>query len=279
MLITKIFQKALPFLYSSKKYLAFGVEESPTKYPIEKSRYLTMASYIHEESLKQGQPIRVLDIGCHEGMMLLYCQKNGSNVEFHGMDIRQDRLNLALERGYKSTKLQDVRSFPFPYPDGFFDVVVCSHILEHLEHPEKVLQELNRIIKEEGLLIVGVPTGLLPGILWRRYVVPLYNPLQRKEAVLSRFGHISFFSLPELRKLLRDNGFVAEDARGDHLFRSRRLFLENYKWWFDFNRWYGRQFPGILGHVTVKARFRARHAEIIRIAEVKIKTEDKHESN
>ena len=255
MLATKISQKLFPFLFSSKKYLAFGVEESPTQYPLEKARYLTMASYIHEESLKLNRPVTVLDIGCHEGMMLLYCQKNGSKVEFHGMDISQERLSTALKRGYQSVALQDIRNYPFPFPDGFFDVVVCSHILEHLEHPEKVLQELNRIMKKGGLFIVGVPIGLPPGILWRRHIVPLYNPAQRKKVVLRRFGHVSFFTLPGLKKLLQNHGFVTEIARGDYLFRSRKLFLENFKWWFDFNQWYGRVFPGHLGHVTVKSRF------------------------
>lgn len=255
MLATRIAHKLFPFLYSSKTYLAFGVEPSPTQYPVEKSRYLTMASYIHEESLRHDQPIKVLDIGCHEGMMLLYCQKNESRVEFHGMDVLPERLSVALKRGYASTMLQDIRNFPFPYKDDFFDVVVCSHILEHLEHPEMVLQELNRIMKKGGLLIVGVPIGLLPGILWRRHIVPLYKPSERRETVLRRFGHVNFFTLPDLKKLLKANNFLPEEVRGDYLFRSRRLFLENFKWWFDFNRWYGRLFPGVLGHVTVKTRF------------------------
>jgi SAM-dependent methyltransferase len=249
-------QKYFPFLFSSKSCLAFGVEKSPTQYPLDKARYLTMASYIHEESLKHNPPLRVLDIGCSEGMMLLYCRRNGTQAAFYGMDILQERLNMALQRGYQSVSLQDIRNYPFPYPDHFFDVVICSHILEHLEHPENVLQELDRIMKSGGLLVAGIPVGLFPGIWWRKHMTPRYKPHKRKEVALKQFGHVSFFTLPAFKKLLRAHGFETEEARGDFLIRARKFFLENYHWWFRFNQWYGKHFPGVLGHVTLKARLR-----------------------
>jgi len=255
-LLKKLLQKLFPFLFSSKTYLAYGVEESPNKYPLDKARYPLMAKYIHEESLKHQDPTCVLDIGCRDGNMLLYCQHNHSNVEFHGMDITKKDLEMAIERGYKSGFEHDIRNRPFPYRDGFFDAVLCSHILEHLEQPGEVLEELNRVMKKGGLLIVGVPIGLLPGILWRRHITPLYNPRKRKEEALKRFQHVSFFSLPELKQLLKKYHFHTEEARGDFCIRARKFFLENYKWWYDFNQWWGRVFPGVLGHVTVKARLK-----------------------
>jgi ubiquinone/menaquinone biosynthesis C-methylase UbiE len=255
-LFKKILQKLFPFLFSSKTHLAYGVEESPNKYPLDKARYPLMASYIHEESLRADAPLRVLDVGCRDGNMLLYCKHNGSNVEFHGMDITKKDLETAIETGYKSGFQHDIRNRPFPYKDDFFDAVICSHILEHLEHPGEVLEELGRVMKKGGLLIVGVPIGLLPGILWRRYVTPIYNPRKRKEEILKRFGHVSCFTLPELKRLLKKYGFLAQEARGDYFIRARKFCLEDQKWWFDFNQWWGKRFPGVLGYVNVKARLK-----------------------
>ncbi len=252
--IKEIFQKLTPFLFSSQTYLAYGVEPSPTKFPLDKARYLTQASYVHEEYLKRNRKIKVLDIGCNEGMMILYCRKNKIEADFYGIDILQEKLDIAMKRGYQSTSLQDVTSLPFSYEDGLFDVVICSHILEHLEEPGKILEELNRVMRDGGLLIAAVPIGLLPGILWRQYVTPLYDASKRKSAVLRRFGHVNFFTLPRLKSLLKRHHFTVEEARGDFLIRCRKFFLENYKWWYDFNQWYGKLFPGILGHVNVKAR-------------------------
>ena len=253
-MVKKLLEKACPFMFSKKKYLAFGVEESPNRYPLDKARYLLMASYIHEEYRKLKRPVRVLDIGCHEGMMLLYCKKNNSAVEFYGMDILRERLDKALKRGYKSALLQDIRKRPFPYKEDFFDVVICSHILEHLECPAEVLEDLNRVMKKDAVLLVGVPVGPLPAILWRRHITPLYDKTRKPADCLARFGHVSFFTLRALKALLKQHGFQAERARADYLIRSRRFFLENYKWWFDFNQWCGKLFPGLLGHVTVKSR-------------------------
>jgi SAM-dependent methyltransferase len=251
----KLLQKLFPFLFSTKTYLAFGVEESPNKYPLNKARYLLAARFIKDEYLRQGRALKVLDIGCNEGMMILYAAKAGAETEFYGIDILPEKKKKALERGYKEVLLEDIRQCDFhKFEAGSFDVVICSHILEHIEDPGDVLDKVRKVTKKDGILIAGVPIGLLPGILWRRHITPLYNPRKQRGAALERFGHVSFFTLPELRRLLKKHGFHAEAARGDYFLRARKLFLENYKWWFDFNQLYGKIFPGLWGHVSVKAR-------------------------
>jgi|GEM_PF-1446092 len=255
-MVKKFMERHLPFLFSNKAYLAYGVENSPTRYPLDKARYVLIASYIADEQARLKRPVRVLDIGCSEGMMILYCNKLLTPTEFYGMDILQERLDKALRRGYKSVLLQDIRKRPLPYKDGFFDVVICSHILEHLLDPGELLGELGRVMKDDALIIVGVPIGLLPGILWRRHITPLYSKRKSVEESLKRFGHVTFFTLPDLKKLLGRRRFVVESARGDYMIRARKFFLENYRWWYRLNQIYGRIFPGLWGHVTVKARFK-----------------------
>ncbi|PIQ90594.1 MAG: hypothetical protein COV71_03655 [Candidatus Omnitrophica bacterium CG11_big_fil_rev_8_21_14_0_20_41_12] len=251
----RFLQKFFPFLFSTTTYLAFGVEESPNKYPLDKARYLRIASYIHQEYLSKKRPLKVLDIGCSEGMMLLYCKKNNSEVDFYGIDILEERKNKAMARGYKAVALEDIRQCDFrKYGEDFFDIVICSHILEHLEHPGDILEKIKDIVRDKALLIVGVPIGLLPGMLWAEHIIPIFNARKRKEEVLKRFGHVNFFTLPKLRELLKHHGFVMEEARGDYLIRSRKFFLENCRWWFELNQWYGKLFPGVLGHVMAKAR-------------------------
>ncbi|MDD5218644.1 MAG: class I SAM-dependent methyltransferase [Candidatus Omnitrophica bacterium] len=254
MLFKKTLKRFFPFLFSSGTYQAFGVEDAPNKYPVDRARYLNMAAYLHEEYQRRGKPIRVLDIGCSEGMMLLYCNKNNTPVQFYGIDILEERKQKALARGYQDVFIKDIRNCDFSKCTEPFDAVICSHILEHLEDPGEFLERLKAAMLPEALLIVGVPIGLLPGILWRRYISPIYKARHRKEASLKRFGHVSFFTLPALRRLLQQRGFYPEIICGDYFIRARGFFLENYKWWFDFNQWYGRLFPGILGTVTLKAR-------------------------
>lgn len=250
----KTLKKIFPNLFSSRTHLAYGVEESPNKYPLDKVRYVMIAELLHQEYLRRGKPIRVLDIGCSEGMMILYSRKNDTQAEFYGIDILEERKKKAIERGYKDVWLEDIRECDFGKYRDRFDAVICSHILEHLERPGDLLQKLNSVMSEDGLLIIGTPIGLLPGVLWRKYISPLCRPWYEREAVLKRFGHVSFFTLSALKKLLLKSGFRAEECRGEYLIRARGFFLEDCKWWFDFNQWYGRLFPGVLGYVVVKAR-------------------------
>jgi 2-polyprenyl-3-methyl-5-hydroxy-6-metoxy-1,4-benzoquinol methylase len=247
-------KKYFPGLFSTKTHLAYGVEESPNKYPLDKVRYVMIAEYLHQEYLKRGKPLRILDIGCSEGMMIAYTQKNNTQTEFYGIDILEERKAKAIARGYKDVWLKDIRQCDFSEYRDRFDAVICSHILEHLEHPGDLLKKLNSVMAEDALLVVGTPIGLWPGVLWSRYGAPLRHPWYRREAVLKRFGHVSFFTLSSLKKLLLKNRFRTEECRGEYFIRARGFFLEDYKWWFDFNQWYGRLFPGVLGYVVVRAR-------------------------
>ncbi len=247
------FKKFLPFLYSNTTYLAFGIEEAPTKFPLSKSRYLRMASYIHEEYLRQGRPVKVLDIGCNDGAIIFYCKKS-TPVEFYGIDVLPEKRDLCLKRGYRSVLLEDIRECAFDYPENFFDVVICSHILEHLEEPEALLKTLGKVMRKDSLLLVASPSGPLICMLWRRHVTPLYSQASRKEESLKRFGHVSFFTLSDLKKLLTKSDFKIEEVRGDYFIRARSFFIENYQWWFNFNQWCGKIAPIICGQVTLKNR-------------------------
>jgi 2-polyprenyl-3-methyl-5-hydroxy-6-metoxy-1,4-benzoquinol methylase len=249
-------QKLFPFLFSKESHLAYGVEPSTTKYPLNRARRPLMASLIHQEYVSRQQTLRILDIGCRDGDMLLYCKQNKTPVEFHGLDILEDKLQNAKKKGYQTTHNHDIRKQPFAYENNFFDVVICSHILEHLQAPENILNELNRILKPNGALIVGVPSHVFPFNLWRKYIVPLFNKEQHLDRVLGRFGHIQFFTLPQMKKLLKQSHFSTEKAQCNYLIRMRNSVIENYKGWFRLNQWLGKKFVYLGQDLTVLARLK-----------------------
>ena len=51
-----------------------------------------------------------------------------------------------------------------PFQDRYFDVVFSNHVLEHVEDTSMVLQEIRRVLKKDGILILGVPTASLAWI-------------------------------------------------------------------------------------------------------------------
>ncbi|MFN3551239.1 MAG: glycosyltransferase [Endomicrobiia bacterium] len=53
--------------------------------------------------------------------------------------------------------LWDLNNYPWPFDDNEFDMVYCSHCLEHLEDPKKALEEIWRVSKPNAKLVLIVP--------------------------------------------------------------------------------------------------------------------------
>ncbi len=51
----------------------------------------------------------------------------------------------------------DLNRFPYPFEASRFDLVVCEHVIEHLEHVISVMEELHRVTRAGGRVLVRVP--------------------------------------------------------------------------------------------------------------------------
>ena len=51
----------------------------------------------------------------------------------------------------------DLNDFPYPFDSNTFDIVLCEHVLEHLDNVIRVMEELHRILKPRGRVWVRVP--------------------------------------------------------------------------------------------------------------------------
>ena len=99
-------------------------------------------------------PGRVLDAGCGEGHVSAWLAGSLPASDITGVDGRADALAAFRARNPRLTALEgDLRALPFP--DGAFDLVVCTEVLEHLPAPREVLGELTRVCS--GYLFLTVP--------------------------------------------------------------------------------------------------------------------------
>ena len=115
-----------------------------------------------------------------------------------------------LEKTYEYD-LFSIETDEFPYPDGAFDVVIFSELVEHLAtNPVWALAEMHRVLKSGGHLIITTPNALsidrLESVVTgARPMVDRYNPA---------FGygarHNREYTAPELRILLEETGFDVE---------------------------------------------------------------------
>lgn len=118
---------------------------------------------IFKDALKKmGIPAsgqRVLDVGFGHGDLLLTFDPS---CDLHGLEISPSAVEMARqraqERGYTHATFteHDLHDL-IPYPEGSFDLAICSHVLEHIENAEAVLADLHRVLRPQGLAFVFLP--------------------------------------------------------------------------------------------------------------------------
>lgn len=99
------------------------------------------------------QGTRLLEVGC--GLGHLVGQLSGDFTTI-GLDVNHWAL-VQSQAVAGSTQLQVGSAEKPPYAEGSFGVVIIKHVVEHLEHPEKCIEELGRILALGGVLILATP--------------------------------------------------------------------------------------------------------------------------
>lgn len=100
-----------------------------------------------------GSEAKVLDVGCGLRPYEQYFLKDKDGASrYTGIDVAQSGRST-------SGKLPDIEfdGTNIPFEDGRFDAVLCTEVLEHAEHPEKLIAEIYRVLKSEGRVMLTVP--------------------------------------------------------------------------------------------------------------------------
>ena len=142
----------------------------------------------------------VLEVGCGDGAFTTDLAEYSNAVTAIDLSAGQIKENTARFPGINF--LQHDVSARLPFADGAFEVVWCSEVLEHLFDPGFALQEMQRVLRPGGRLLVTVPYhGGLKNVLialfkWNEHFTPS-NP------------HIRFFTGHTLTRLAQKAGFHA----------------------------------------------------------------------
>lgn len=129
----------------------------------------------------------VLEIGAGEGSLLKQLSDRKFAADFFALEISSSGVETIRAKAIedlRECKLFD--GYHVPYETGRFDLVVLSHVIEHVEHPRQLLAEAARVGK---FLFVEVPledTLRLP-----------------RDYVPDKVGHINFYSPKTIRRLLQ----------------------------------------------------------------------------
>jgi len=158
---------------------------------------------------------RILDIGCATGGFLNLARERGweaFGVEFsdYAADLAIKKYNLNVFNG----SLEEAQ-----FKDDDFDLVCASDIIEHVNDPVDFLQEIHRILANDGLLYLAFPNagsfyykffGLIARYNYRNYFLLPY--------------HLYHFSPSTIKLLLNKTGFNIVQLKFSHS-RSPLLFM------------------------------------------------------
>ena len=166
--------------------------------------------------IKDGE--RVLDVGCGEGRhsweacKTANCLVYALDIEVGGLDkaryMFQDMDKRGESRGRWILIKGDTMSLPFK--DATFDKIICAEVLEHIPDDQQSIRELVRVLKDDGIIAISVPTYLPEAICWK-----LSRDYHDQPG-----GHIRIYKTSELVAPLRQNNLHLYATRHKHALHS-----------------------------------------------------------
>jgi 2-polyprenyl-3-methyl-5-hydroxy-6-metoxy-1,4-benzoquinol methylase len=155
---------------------------------------------------------KVLDLGYGDGLFLNFL-KNHENLT-----IVEGSKKLCEKATKQAIKLKSNAEVVFSFFEDFetekkFDVVIASHVLEHVQDPVILLQKVKKWLSPNGKLIVIVPNA---ESFHRKLgvILKLQNKLDDLSPRDHAVGHLRVFNLDSLRDLLHKSGFQVMNERG-----------------------------------------------------------------
>ena len=117
---------------------------------------------LHQRLLNHVKPGDVvLDAGCGEGLLAIDMARLGAYVT--AIDLSEPNIEAAKEIAAEAGVSVDFRTgdaMHLPFDDNSFDLVISSHVIEHLPDPARGIREVNRVTRDRA--VIAMPTCLNP---------------------------------------------------------------------------------------------------------------------
>jgi len=125
---------------------------------------------------KFERPGRMLDIGCGAGWFMFQMREQGWEVK----GVEPNAQAAEFGRSRKGLDIFAGSLLDAKFPAHAFDYVRMNHSFEHMEHPNQILEEIYRILADNGKLMIGVPnrdsfSARLFGRYWYHLALPVHT--------------------------------------------------------------------------------------------------------
>ncbi|MFX0135187.1 MAG: class I SAM-dependent methyltransferase [Candidatus Hodarchaeota archaeon] len=189
-----------------------------------KVRYIYELLNCFTQTLNASNDKRIVDFGCERGDMLLLLKKIGF-INLCGVNLTPYNDNWLKKGvifddlfGNGKNKINyvvcDMDKNKLPFNDNEINVAILSDVLEHLHNPGWVLAEINRVMKSEGLLVIGTPNiASIKNRISLLFGNTIHGTLDSWLSTHYRLsgqyvGHTREYSMKELKKIMQLYGFT-----------------------------------------------------------------------
>jgi 2-polyprenyl-6-hydroxyphenyl methylase / 3-demethylubiquinone-9 3-methyltransferase len=154
-------------------------------------------------------PRSILDVGCGGGLLTNFLAQEGYQVT--GIDLSEPSLAAAAKMdSTKSVVYRKADAYDLPFNDGEFSVVTCFDFLEHVSDPNRVIQEIMRVLAPGGLFFYHTFNKN-----WVAHLIAIKGVEWFVKGTPSKLHVIALFIKPKtLHKMLDANSFALLEERG-----------------------------------------------------------------
>jgi SAM-dependent methyltransferase len=157
-----------------------------------RERHRLLCLYLSERTNLFRDRLRVLHVAPEDCLQPMLSRLD--NLEYISADLASPRAMVRMN-------LTDIR-----FPDDSFDVILCSHVLEHIDDDRKAMRELRRVLRPGGWAILQVPVD---GSRDATYEDPsVTDPIDR-ERLFGQSDHVRVYGR-DYPDRLREAGFVVD---------------------------------------------------------------------
>ncbi len=137
-------------------------------------------------------PNKLIDIGAGDGNILSILSEKKFCLDMTAVEISNSAIDQIKKKNIEGLKLiKQFNGYDLPFKDKEFDLAICSHVIEHVEHPRKLLSEIRRISKMQ---LFEVP-------------IDFSFRVDKKFNHFNSYGHINIFTPALFNFLLYSVGY------------------------------------------------------------------------
>jgi 2-polyprenyl-3-methyl-5-hydroxy-6-metoxy-1,4-benzoquinol methylase len=170
--------------FETKKYRA--------KNPVKRALIRRFVSSLHELFESGDAPRSVLEIGVGEGFLSGFLSERFPDVEFSGVDLNERDLALLAQK-FPRIKRYCANIYDLSALPGGYDLIICAEVLEHVDEPERALEQIVKLAPKRVILTVPhEPWFMLSNLAMGKNVTRLGNDIE----------HVNHFTVSSFRRLL-----------------------------------------------------------------------------